>query len=834
MTSESDSQTLTTSKVAIAPIPFATFCVVLWILLVAFFWDGIFHARALSPADLLLQNQVLSSQDEIREPAHRLMSDAVYQFTPWRKKSVALLREGGVPFLNMDTYGGSPHAANFQAAVYSPFRMFFTPGGQPRLFALGLAFEMFLAGVGMYLFLMLLGCSERSRWVGGLCWAFSGFLVVWHLWPHSSAASYATWILLGTECFLQRATLKALLATFFGVFLSWLAGHPQTTCQLLLVAAIYGGYRLWYGNVLKADRGRILTHWCAAVLLGTFAAAFFLMPSFHYLLNSYAWQQRVTNATPFWQIEPTQIYSLPAVFFPYIYGSRMEGYLPLDKVLYAMNTNEIAGGYVSWLVMLVLVPLAWVRRRKITQAWFWVLVVVVCLAIALRIPPFVNLYLAIPLLGSAEPQRMLLFVGLGALVLGVKVLDSWSIEPLTRNEKRGGGGFLLLISVTAFLVAGGCWMFREKIKMQVIEPRMTVLSQRLATHPTFENETADGYLRRLEKTTVQYPAWIGAISLLGLLGMLGAGGHLRFRGAPLVLPAVLVLDLFAFGQGYTPSIEPKDHFPESPAIRFLQEHAGEARVAAAGKSVPPNVFSWYGLSDIRGYDAIEDRRYMEMCSAALEMEKNQPSNFKFHVQEDYTHPFVDGLGLRYLLTVKPLDQLVKNKRRDRFKIVFKSGAVHVYENSSATPGYYLAEEIHVFTDPKERLAKIKEWPFTKRVALLSAGRSESFPLGRGMVYKKGLDHRSMDYEATLEAPGFLVVGVPFLKGWHGEVNGKEVPLVRTNHALIGLPLPKGKSVIHFSYRPPWLSVGLVVSGGAILCFLVWSALLVCGRGAKRR
>jgi hypothetical protein len=65
-----------------------------------------------------------------------------------------------------------------------------------------------------------------------------------------------------------------------------------------------------------------------------------------------------------------------------------------------------------------------------------------------------------------------------------------------------------------------------------------------------------------------------------------------------------------------------------------------------------------------------------------------------------------------------------------------------------------------------------------------------------------------DGDATLRAhvdarsPSFLVVSVNGLPGWTATVDGEPQPTYRTDHALIGLPIDKGRHDVVLRYRVP--------------------------------
>jgi hypothetical protein len=807
---------------------FLSFCLALAALLGLFFSDTFIHGKFLSPADLLLQKEGLVSLRQTSEPAHRLMSDSAYQFLPWQKLTyISLAGDWRVPFRNPYTYCGSPHFANLIASPLCPTRA--VPSDvSPRLNAALHSLELLLAGIGMYLLLWALGVGELSRWFGGMAWTFSGFLVVWKLWPQSAAAYPLTWLLLGLVLAEIKYWRASLLVTACSVALSFLGGHPQTTSQMLFAAGTYALYRVFTARDWRLAAGAG-AWWLAGVGVGAGLAAFFLIPAADYLTHSYAWGTRVENALPFWSWIAPDWRSLPGQFFPYLFGSRLAGYLPLDRVIGATNTNEIAGAYVCWLLPVALLPLAFFRRRRIPEFGFWAGWWAAAMLLAISFPVITQALRLVPVLGSAAWQRLLLFGGLALVIVAARLLDDLLVNPLSKNEARrlclGLGGFALC----ALLTAGVMRSARNVIREKVVCPRLAQFQEKFADNPVFQNETADSLIQRLEKTTVAYPAWIGVIALAGLAGVLAAGGAIRNSLLPRgsLLLAVVLLDLFWFGRNYTPAISPGLHYPVSEEIAYLQKNAVGYRLAASGeRALPPNVFMAYGLSDIRGYDAIEPREYMDFCVAVFGMEKNRPPNFRFLTHRDYTHPLADFLGVKYLLSDRPLAErdLVS---RTRFRQVFQTGDTFIYENTRVMPGLYLAENVEFLPDAMERLRRLQNWRHDSFEAVVEeVSIAKRYATGGTITARSGGGDEFV-FEADLSAPGFAVFAQTWLRDWNATVNGKDAKVYRTNHAFLGLQVPAGKSEIRLSYRPHGLTTGIAVSLAAVLCLL--ALLVAAGR-----
>jgi hypothetical protein len=77
-------------------------------------------------------------------------------------------------------------------------------------------------------------------------------------------------------------------------------------------------------------------------------------------------------------------------------------------------------------------------------------------------------------------------------------------------------------------------------------------------------------------------------------------------------------------------------------------------------------------------------------------------------------------------------------------------------------------------------------------------------------------------EITTQASGrrLLVLADAWYPGWTVSVDGEPAAVVRAYYALRAVPVPAGRHVVRFVYQPASLSIGLGVSGAALLVLVV--------------
>lgn len=70
-------------------------------------------------------------------------------------------------------------------------------------------------------------------------------------------------------------------------------------------------------------------------------------------------------------------------------------------------------------------------------------------------------------------------------------------------------------------------------------------------------------------------------------------------------------------------------------------------------------------------------------------------------------------------------------------------------------------------------------------------------------------------------PKMLCISIPYSIGWKAYVDGKEVEIINTDIAFMGIELTKGSHSVELIYRTPYLFTGAALSGAGITIFAVW-------------
>ena len=77
--------------------------------------------------------------------------------------------------------------------------------------------------------------------------------------------------------------------------------------------------------------------------------------------------------------------------------------------------------------------------------------------------------------------------------------------------------------------------------------------------------------------------------------------------------------------------------------------------------------------------------------------------------------------------------------------------------------------------------------------------------------------------AELNEDRVMVFQIPWSKGWSAQVNGADVPVLKTDECYLGIALEKGKNEISLRYQTPGFREGAMafLAGAVLLCAGIW-------------
>ncbi|MBF8297602.1 MAG: hypothetical protein HW395_259 [candidate division NC10 bacterium] len=809
-------------------------------LLLVFFLTPIIRHEVLSPADLLLKSEPWrQTVAPDFEPANSLLSDYVYQYRPWRPFSTASIQAGRVPLWNPHSYAGVPFLGNGESAVFYPLNLLFLVFPEATAVLLWAMMRLFIAGLAAYVFARVIGLNILGAGIASLGFAFSGFLVVWLLCPHTNVAIWLPALFLAAEAIIRRPTIFRTIALAVIVCIQFLGGHPETSLHILSAVALYVCWRAGMLFREESDWRRLahrLAAFSGALILGTAGAAVQLVPLGENILGSAMLRERIALAPPFWFLPRPRLLAMVALACPYCFGSHLRSDLPLGVLLGVGNFNELNGGYVG-LISLALVGIAIALGARRGLDLFFLLLGGLTFCVAYAIPPVFNLIHALPLFRVSANTRLLLLLAFALSVLAGRGADLLMTAPEERLRRMLRRTWKILIAGMAgvAIVSAGCLVtvlsFREKI-LEEAKARIVAKAGKgpFQQGPDPYLALLPRYYDRLVRLLVREGA--GRVLLLGLTGFAISLAVRQSRGRRSLtwtLPGVLILDLFSFGWNYNPSIPAELEYPSHGAIDFLRRQPGLFRVLALHGGLPPNSNMMYGLSEIRGYSALETERYHRFLAATGDYP--QPvQHFRTLYFSNFESVLIDLLNVKYLISDREL-------QHSKLTLVWQDGA-RVYENRSVLPRAFLVYRTQVLRNGGEAARALRDPNFDPSdvVLLEEEGAALSGPVDPAPTVRiSDYQPERVVVEASSRYDGILILADSWFPGWKATVNGIPVKILRGNLLLRAVPIPAGHHQVIFRYDPLSFRLGAIVSGLALFIaasLVIWELLPRRRRGEK--
>lgn len=193
----------------------------------------------------------------------------------------------------------------------------------------------------------------------------------------------------------------------------------------------------------------------------------------------------------------------------------------------------------------------------------------------------------------------------------------------------------------------------------------------------------------------------------------------------------------------------------------------------------------------------------------------------------------ESRGLSYAVG----DGMIVVADHERWRYVGDAGGARVYENVRAQPRAWLVHEaLALGADEVLAAVKTSRLPDGRafdpaRMALVEKTQF-AFKADAGAATDAarvtGLTRARMEVQTASAAPALLVTSDVYYPGWTATVDGKPTPLVRTDYALRGVPVPAGAHTVVFVFHPQSFYAGAGVSAAALV------ALLLVGWVAHKR
>ena len=232
-----------------------------------------------------------------------------------------------------------------------------------------------------------------------------------------------------------------------------------------------------------------------------------------------------------------------------------------------------------------------------------------------------------------------------------------------------------------------------------------------------------------------------------------------------------------------------------------------------------------GLNNIRGYDAVDPARLVDLVMIAADPRwlrepripyaltqwltpniTGEPPNFRLH-------PILDMLAVRYVIFRGTPPQSVQPD--------FSGPDYFVLTNRNALPRVYVPWEVETIADDKDRLDRMANPGFNPAHVAYVEQPVDLPALCEGTAKIVEEIPTRITVSLDMKTRGLVVLADLWDKGWNAYLNGKPAPILRTNHAVRGVLVPVGKATLEFRYESASFAWGLRLAAAGWLATLGW-------------
>lgn len=709
------------------------------------------------------------------------MPDIISQIYPWKLFTVDSWKHGFVPLWNPLSFAGTPHAGNYQSAVFAPQNILFFLFSFPVAWSIQILLQPLAAGIFMLLLFRVLKVPKTASLFGALSWMFCGFLTCWMGYGTLGwAALVLPLVFWGITGWMERSNVYAWMSIVAGTCWSLVSGHFQISLYGI-IASVCFAFLLGFG---RKKQGKILGS-LTAIGLGVGLAA----PQI--LLTVDAFVQSVRGSQTF-RSEIIPFSYLLTIFAPDVFGN------PVTR-------NDWFGHYAEWATYIGVIPLAFALypysifgKKFRLAAWIGIIAI---LAMATPTPINGLLYkLSVPVLSGSAASRIV-YLASFLLVL----LSTGSVGYLVGNTKSrkipvllwAGGIGLFLLVVWAIFILGK----PVPVQYLTVARRNLVLPTALALCAAAGGVLA-GFLPKIR--------WIKT-GIFWMLVALTAFDMLRFAGKWMPFEDRQYLYPGVSSAEYLSSIVKYD--------RVFGNFGGEASFR-------------FQLPSIEGYDAMYKGRFGEFIQAASTGTVSEPPRSVVLLDKHgmYTKDVLALLGVRYIYH-KNSDARApwafpywEYPEEDRTPL-FHDDAYTVIELKNTYPRAFLASSYRIETDKQAIITALFSKTTNRRETVILEQKPDIEPMsGSASAEIVTYSGNTVRIRTSASVPKLLFLSDAYDAGWSADIDGKPTKVLRADYAFRAIAVPEGIHTVTFSYRPVVFSYGVIASVVSLLCsisFVVW-------------
>ncbi len=685
---------------------------------------------------------------------------------------------GELPLWNPYSSCGAPFLAQWGTMTLYPGSLFYVLLPLPWSLGVFCLLHLALGGAGMF--------ALARRWVGGdfapgvagMTYVFCGTTFSCLMWPNYTVAlGWMPWVVLLAERGWREGGRWLVGAALAGA-MQLLSGVPEIVLLTwLLLAALLAA------ELIGRREGRVRLAWRFGVvgLLVAGLAAAQLLPFFELLEHS----QRDRNfASSKW---PMPLWGLANLIVPLFHCQETA------QGPYVQTGQHFFSSYYPGAAVLVLAAcaVAWVRQRRV-----WVLAGVVVFSLLMAwgengfLYPLVKR--SIPLLGVA--RYPIKFVLLAAFAL--PLLAAFAVRELSRadGEQTRRRKFLIILGAMTVVGMGGLvWMaWSHPLQWSQWSAEENALFAQ--TEWRFVGRNALGRAAFLAGTLAVVLAVARAQALRSRFLLGGVAAMLVLADVLTHVPAQNpTVPADAFAQGLLQARE-KMELPRLGEGRVLISPGAEQRLLRDARPEMMADFLGKRLGLWSNLNLLEDVPKVNGSSTLQVREQMQVQSLIYGETNRFESGLLEMLGVRCF---SPMENPTRWIAFSNACPLVSAGQAPVFAGAEETlralagPGFNPREQVFLRPDDAARVSVTNQSSATVSAARWTA--------------------HSIEAEVEAAAPSLVVICQSHYPGWHAEVGGRPVPLLRANHAFQAIEVPAGRHQVRVAYSDRQFITGAWIS-----------------------
>ena len=742
--------------------------------LIIFFYQPIFTNKIQVPSDILQTYPFFMVDNLPAYPANKAMFDVVFSLIPGLHFNIASLKQGHLPLWYPDIGCGAPAIADMQVAFFYPLNIF------PYLFGLkwGLFFlyffKLYFAGIFMYLFERKIGIKHEAAVIGSCAFMYAGFNMIFLYWPQVNLAFYLPLGMLATELILDTPEkLSGYLLLSIGSAIAVFGGHPESLFFRASILILYFFIRL-FQNRSRVRIKNIITKTTLFIFVAILISAIQWLPFLQYLSLSYTYLER-SYALYTTNLPPSALFlGIVPNFFGYLFN------IPISFV-FGLFLLIGATGYIGITMFLFFIT-GLTNFHKNNYILIFIIILVYIGSLTFNVPLLHHLITFFPLFHISNSLTLFgcsnIFIILIAVIWLNKCFENCSSIDSVKYS------LLMTLFVTILL---------------------------LILYILYINKTADASI--LRQLYVYTAADMGITLLFLFMTVL----VLKIHEVNLQFYLLLIL---VFSQTALPFIRYEAPtnlaylYPQNRIMKTIQQQPPPFRAFPFSMNPdykpawPPDITTYYGIEDIRNYDALGVKWYELLFKTMSLPDFLNLVNVKYIVlNQNDTAPSI-SLHLESVVKDKGF---ILYKNLSAFDRAFMVYDYRLAKNDTEFLNLTVNHSAQLHNLAIIMIRDIKHASFKTNLSGINNHSEITFLRYQPTYIKMKVDTSS---------PGLLVISNTFFPGWKAYVDNQESKIIRTDYAFDGIFLTQGDHTVILEYKPLIFLIGLILTITGFISLLI--------------